>query len=287
MIKLKDLIVENEMRGSDDYYYHITLVPFIDLIKRNGLKIRSKKTVTNYREYSKGKIFLCDFGAINYWVDIIVQHGFHNYDNEEYHKVAIFRILKNKLQNVNIDSEGSKDCNRGKSYYVTYDIPSDIIEFVEIKDDVFEIAGSLSPIGPSSNRISPLSAISLPFKDQDLIDDKRGLTESIKNGKGWFMHQGLDEVVIIFENGHKLYMKINYRDKMGEDKKKWLNKAGSTWSSIAKELFEPELSENGNLIEKNWEECFKNALNDERLKVYKKDKNSVPIFDPINFTPRA
>lgn len=135
MIKLKNLILEGE--EADGYYYHVTLAPYISSIQKNGLRVRGNKaTVSNYREYSHGKIFLCDIGGLDFWVWKIGEHGFSNFDEEKFHEVAIFRIDKNKLENVEVDSEGSRD-SRGNAYFVNYDIPANVIEFVRIEEEPF------------------------------------------------------------------------------------------------------------------------------------------------------
>lgn len=129
MIKLKSLL-EDLRSKMDDYYYHVTLAPYAHLIQKTGLKTGAKSTVSNYAHYSRGKIFLCDVGNLDWWVDTIAAHGFHGYDDEAYHDIAIFRIPKSKLPNVEIDKTGSDD-SRGGSYYVTTPIPASDLELVK------------------------------------------------------------------------------------------------------------------------------------------------------------
>ena len=135
MIKFKDLfktlITEDLRSESDEYYYHITLSPYVDAIKKHGLKLKgTTPTVSNYKDYSKGKIFLCDIGVLDWWVHSIAAHAFHQFDDEQYHDVSVFKILKTKLKSVIVDKIGSDD-SRGNSYYVTYDIPPTVLEFVK------------------------------------------------------------------------------------------------------------------------------------------------------------
>lgn len=124
------LIVEDLRSESDDYYYHITLVPYVDDILKNGLYINKKPTVSNYREHSRGKIFLCDIGVVDWWEYNIEQHTFHQYDDERFHEVAVLKIKKDKLSNVYVDEIGSED-SRGNCYYVTSNIPANVIELHE------------------------------------------------------------------------------------------------------------------------------------------------------------
>ena len=121
MINLQSIIKEFA-DDKDDYYYHVTLAPFVQNIKHHGLKVKTKKTVSNYAAYSRGKIFFCDVGTVDRWVWTIAQHGFHGYDDEAYHDVAVFRILKSKLPYVKPDIQGTQDAG-GDAYYVTYDVP--------------------------------------------------------------------------------------------------------------------------------------------------------------------
>lgn len=133
MIKLKSLLNENLRSESDEYYYHVTLAPYVPLIQKRGLKIKGNKpTVSNYKEYSKGKIFLTDVGALDWWIHTIASHGFDQHDDEKYHDVAVFRILKSNLHNVQVDKDGSND-SRGNCFYVIQDIPPQSLEFVKIE----------------------------------------------------------------------------------------------------------------------------------------------------------
>jgi hypothetical protein len=79
---------------------------------------------------------------------------------------------------------------------------------------------------------------------------------------------------------------LTFRNKVGEEKDKWRKQAASKWAAVARELYEPELNEIGNPIIKSWEECFIEALSDERLKPYIKLTDRTAVFDCVNFTPR-
>ena len=130
MIKLKSLLIES--KDSDEYYYHVTLAPYVPLIKREGLKIGSRATVTNYTGHSRGKIFLCDSGGVSMWAYIIAEHAFHEHDDERFHEIALFRILKSKVPSIEIDKPGSIDSG-GNAFYVTRDIPPEFLELIDHK----------------------------------------------------------------------------------------------------------------------------------------------------------
>lgn len=133
MIHLKTLLVESE---DDGYYYHVTLAPYANRIKQQGLVSNRKPTVSNYSSYSKNKIFFCDRSNLNWWTNKIGEHAFHQFDDDKFHSVAIFRISKDKLQNAHVDNVGTKDSGVG-CYFVTYDVPPDVLEFVGIQDDPY------------------------------------------------------------------------------------------------------------------------------------------------------
>ena len=130
--------LEEELRSkSDEYYYHVTLAPYVPLIQKEGLKIRGKPvTVSNYKEYSKGKIFFSDLGTLDWWVYKIAEHAFHSFDDEKYHDIAIFRVKKINLPNVDIDKIGSQD-SQGDAFYTVYAVPPSVLEFVKIEESPF------------------------------------------------------------------------------------------------------------------------------------------------------
>jgi hypothetical protein len=125
-------ILNELLRGEqDDYYYHCTLTKYVKKIQLRGLAVKNRKTVSNYRNYSQGKIFLCDKGSVEWWKEKIEQHAFHNFDDESYHDVSVLRIKKSNLTDVKIDKVGAED-SKGYSYYVEYDIPPNIIEITDL-----------------------------------------------------------------------------------------------------------------------------------------------------------
>ena len=131
MIKLKSLLRETPEEEDDGYYYHVTLAPYVPKIKTEGLKVKSNPTVTNYKEYSRGKIFFCDVGALTFWEWRIAEHAFHQFDDERFHDIAVFRVSKDKLTDVEIDKEGTDD-SRAPAFCVRHDIPVNVLEFVKI-----------------------------------------------------------------------------------------------------------------------------------------------------------
>ena len=125
---------ESQEEEDDGYYYHVTPAPYVPMIEQDGLNVNMTPTVSNYKEHSRGKIFFCDVGALNFWVWRIAAHAFHQFDDEQYHDIAIFRVPKNKLEDVEIDKEGSDD-SRAPAYCVRHDVPPDVLEFVKIVKD--------------------------------------------------------------------------------------------------------------------------------------------------------
>ena len=132
--QLKNVGLSEDLRSEDDgYYYHVTLAPYVSTIRRNGLKTKGiKPTISNYADYSKGKTFFTDVGTLDWWIYKIAEHAFHQFDDEQFHDVAVFRVKKDKLNDVQVDPEGSTD-SKGESFYITHDVPPSIIEFVKIE----------------------------------------------------------------------------------------------------------------------------------------------------------
>lgn len=117
---------------------------------------------------------------------------------------------------------------------------------------------------------------------------KETVNETFKTGNGWSVYEGTNYITTIFENGKEISFELTFRNKIREDKDKWRTQAASKWSGIAKEIYNnPELNEIGNPKQKSWEECFSEALIDERMKPFIKETDRTPVFDPVNFTPRV
>jgi hypothetical protein len=129
-------IREDLQSEDDDYYYHVTLAPYAEAIENYGLKSDVNRTVSSYGLYSCGKIFLCDIGTLDYWIYKIAEHSFHQFDDEEYHNIVVFRIPKSELTDVKMDDIGSRDSG-GNSYYVTDDIPFYDLEFVKTTESPY------------------------------------------------------------------------------------------------------------------------------------------------------
>lgn len=107
------------------------------------------------------------------------------------------------------------------------------------------------------------------------------------NGDGWFIHEGeSDRITVIFENGKKLWFDVGFgKNCRGVDRSKWREKAARKWAALAKDIHNnPELMENGNPIEKNWETCFREAYQNSELDVFKQKPKS--IFNSKGSTPR-
>lgn len=184
---------EDLRSASDDYYYHITLAPYVDNILANGLHINKKATVSNYREHSRGKIFLCDIGVVDWWKYNIEQHAFHQYDDEQFHKVSVLKIKKDKLTEVYVDEIGSED-SRGNCYYVTKNIPANVIEVHEKNEE------KLNSIKEVNNEVLD-QMVSVAQKEyNDWVQDEDGHNEEL--GRGGICHLIADELVTVLYNNN-------------------------------------------------------------------------------------
>lgn len=138
--------------------------------------------------------------------------------------------------------------------------------------------------------------------------------EGIKEGKGWFLHMEANNwdnqrsgasVYITEGDPHKMWIKIKTRglrkasdtnESHRQRIRKHADKVARSWVTAAKNLHNnPELNEVGNEIAITWNEAFRKALDDPKVKSQierwgesKKDpyKDSGAIADPTNFTQR-
>lgn len=121
-----------------------------------------------------------------------------------------------------------------------------------------------------------------------MIKLKNLINEFFRTGKGWIVHEGTSHISTIFENGRQIAFELTFRNKIGEEKDKWRKQAAGKWATVAREIYNnPELNEIGNPKMKSWEECFQEALMDERMKPFIRETDRTPVFDPVNFTPRV
>lgn len=121
-----------------------------------------------------------------------------------------------------------------------------------------------------------------------MIKLKDLLGEHFRVGKGWQIHEGTSYITTIFENGKEMAFELTFRDKKGPERDKWRKQAAGKWATVAREIYNnPELNEIGNPQMKSWEQCFQEALADERLKPFIREMDRTRVFDPVNFTPRV
>jgi len=110
----------------DDYYYHILPKSRLKHVLKNGLLPNQQSTFTNYKQNSKGRIFLCEKEGLNFWKERIEQHLFHNGQDEQ---LAVIRIRKDLVLNIFSDEVGSRD-SITPSYYTNDVISPKNIEIV-------------------------------------------------------------------------------------------------------------------------------------------------------------
>lgn len=109
----------------DDYLYHIALKRNLGEILKSGLKPNQNATATNYRNYSKGKVFLTEKGGITFWRHRIENYEIDNYDDPE--GVIVLRVKKVNLPLLHPDKLGTEDANVN-AYFVKNPIAPNLIE---------------------------------------------------------------------------------------------------------------------------------------------------------------
>jgi hypothetical protein len=132
--------------------------------------------------------------------------------------------------------------------------------------------------------------------------------DGIVEGRGWFLYRETNDwnskrsgasVYITEGEPYKFSIKVkthglrkgsdtneSYNDKV----KKHTDKVGRAWVTAAKKIHNnPKINEVGNEIPISWTECFREALEDPRVKKFISHRNEgkiAPMCDPVNFTPR-
>lgn len=131
------------------------------------------------------------------------------------------------------------------------------------------------------------------------------LTEDFHhNHKEYRMFEANKHIIAIFEDNTRLKFEVHFRNMHGADRDKWRRRAFTTWKSLASKLHgDVTLSDVCNPIQRDWKDCFKEALKDPKMKAYIRknphhrvfeDKGypssvqgkAQPCVDPVNFTPR-
>lgn len=101
----------------DDFYYHVTTVSGSQsILQSQRLEPGHRGTMGRgfYSDYSRGKVFLCEAGAVSYWISKIEDHLFHGSDDPE--DVVVLRVPKSMITGLQPDELGTRDSNR-PAYY--------------------------------------------------------------------------------------------------------------------------------------------------------------------------
>lgn len=125
------------------------------------------------------------------------------------------------------------------------------------------------------------------IKLKNLIkEDYKALYSKNRLKDGWFIHSGIKETVVVFEDKSRISFPIYFNKEGRQDRERWRNKATSTWKKLAKEIYDSSkgLTEVGNPVEKPWKQCFQEALKHPEMKEFMQKETN--LFDPVNFTPR-
>ncbi len=124
--------------------------------------------------------------------------------------------------------------------------------------------------------------------------------DGIIEGKDWFCYvegndwhnkmAGASIYITEDDKPHKISIKIkthglrktnDTNESFKERVRKHAHKVARSWMTKAKEIYNnPDINEAGNPIHKSWYDCFKETLNDEKIKSYISD----PCIDGVNFT---
>jgi hypothetical protein len=133
--------------------------------------------------------------------------------------------------------------------------------------------------------------------------------DGITEGQDWFCYAEANNwdkkisgaTVYINENDkpHKMWIKIkthglrkpnDTNEAFRQRIRKHTDKVARSWMTAAKGHFKnAEINEVGNTIARTWKECFREAMNDPKVKAHLADSGEqeiAPMADPVNFTYR-
>lgn len=117
-----------KLEREDDYLYHVTINRNLPGIKSKGLIPGARSNFDGfYKDYSAGKIFLCERGAVQYWIDKLEEN--QNVQGVRISKPVVVRIPKVNVRGLENDAAGTRD-SRHPCYYLTTAIPANQIEVI-------------------------------------------------------------------------------------------------------------------------------------------------------------
>jgi len=134
--------------------------------------------------------------------------------------------------------------------------------------------------------------------------DDSNAWDGIVEGDGWFLYKESNDwhkkqagasVTITEGKPHRFNIKIKTKwlkkskdtnSSLSERIREYTDKVSKKWVSSAKRIRNnPDLNEIGNPVEKSWQQCFREALNDPKVKPFIEESNEMDIcVDPVNFT---
>jgi len=128
-----------------------------------------------------------------------------------------------------------------------------------------------------------------------IIESSDGKWFLYKESNDWHKKQAGASVTITEGKPHRFNIKIKTKwlkkskdtnNSLSERIREYTDKVSKKWVSSAKRIRNnPDLNEIGNPVEKSWQQCFREALNDPKVKPFIEESNEMDIcVDPVNFT---
>lgn len=131
--------------------------------------------------------------------------------------------------------------------------------------------------------------------------------DGIKEGKGWFMYhesnnwdikrsgasvyvtEGQPEKYWIKIKTHGLRKPTDTNESYRQRVREYSGKVSRAWTTAAKRIHnDPHINEVGNEVPITWNQAFKEAIEDPKVKPFIENWGTEKIgVDPVNFTPRV
>jgi hypothetical protein len=109
----------------DDYLYHVTLASNLMSIQEDDLVPGAGQSFGGgYEGHARGRLFMCEHGAVFCWWNKIEDLVHHNFEGEQIvegqHIPVVLRFPRSLVEDdLQHDELGSRDCIGGESYFIT------------------------------------------------------------------------------------------------------------------------------------------------------------------------
>lgn len=105
--------------------YHVTYYNRLDSIAEHGLHPNQPRSIgaPSYDSHARGRVFLSDARGVSLWAQRAEEFAYHNSDDPREDGLVPIVLKVTGVENLQHDSEGTRDSGGGKAWFVTEVIP--------------------------------------------------------------------------------------------------------------------------------------------------------------------